>query len=226
MNRTGNWKYRKYIKQLSKKVGIAPKRNWIMQLYWNNQKHFSNVRVFHSFHKNGKKIFQKWMYLREMAINSDPKQWKYFRKCNHRTIFPFEIVLDLDPDDYPKNVTMVEALRQAIYKLKKITDCSGNDFAVYFTGSRGYHIHLYIPKLADYSRRKRERFREVILRQVQHGENLKKSDQSGVAIENISHHKTGNKKRLIAGQETAKLYLEEGLWENIYKKDYKKEMEI
>jgi len=106
--------------------------------------------------------------------------------ANHREPFTCEIFLDKDEGD------MDQWLKDTCDKLDK----EQIRYYAYSTSSRGYHIHVIIPKLNSMSRVQREQYRERFITKY-NAELLKKSDAHTVAIENYAHWKTGNIKTLI-----------------------------
>lgn len=111
----------------------------------------------------------------------------FLANANHRQILPCEIVIDLDENPTPE-------------KLNKICDSLEEKHAhykAYFTGSRGYHIHIIEPKMNQNinDKRKKEAIREWIIKEF--GGDLHKKCEVMVALENTPHWKTGMKKSVV-----------------------------
>ena len=110
----------------------------------------------------------------------------YLDIANHRQIFKDEIVLDMDDD------VRESTLRTNVNRL------NSRDllFKVYFTGSKGYHIHVQDKRLIPLRKLQREYIREMMI--IDFGCDLmKKSEGHGIAIEERPHWNTGNIKTLI-----------------------------
>jgi len=107
------------------------------ELYKINGKQRTNFRIFNNYiKKNGSKGFSKWIYY--LDATKEQKQ-----KATHRTLLKNEIVLDYDPE---KN----ETLNEITTKVKKVCEDLKNKqiaYKCYFTGSRGYHIHIFRYKM-------------------------------------------------------------------------------
>lgn len=111
----------------------------------------------------------------------------FLAHANHRQILPCELVIDLD--DNP-----------TIEKMNAVCNILEEDklhYQAYFTGSKGYHIHLLNAQWLQYDKRYREAIREQIL--IKFGADLHKKSEVMIAIENVPHWKTGNLKTLVRG---------------------------
>lgn len=108
-------------------------------------------------------------------------------KANHRQIYKNEIVLDKDDNSSKEWFESTCNIIQEWYPF---------DYEGYWSGSRGYHIHLIYPKLAFMTREERESFREQLI--ISFGcDAMKKSDNCLIARENMPHWKTGVRKTLL-----------------------------
>lgn len=102
---------------------------------------------------------------------------KFIENANNRTIFPFEVVIDIEePDKYEIN----------LQKIKK----DFKFYSSYKTGSRGYHIHLF------FDRDLKEEEKLCLIKRY-NGDKQKASKRNMIALENCPHWKTGNVKTLI-----------------------------
>ncbi len=123
-------------------------------------------------------------------------EWWRIHKANNRQILQCEIVLDVDPekDETPEQIKA---------KTKIIIDSLNQEqlrFKTYFSGSRGYHIHLMIPELGALDRRVRTKIREQFIKKY-NCDLQKASDNTMIAMEHCAHWKTGNKKVVVENEE-------------------------
>ena len=146
----------------------------------------NNQRDFFVCGTYAPKKFSKWKtYLNSVAIidvlnleNNNWKDLKYFEQINNRSIFPHEIVLDIEEP---------EQLKPIIEKIKEHLV----NFSVFETGSRGYHIHIYFDR--DMSIIEKENVVKLLGTDIQ-----KCSEKNLIALENTEHWKgTGKIKREI-----------------------------
>jgi len=102
---------------------------------------------------------------------------KFIEIVNNRTIFPFEVVIDLeDPSKYERIIRRIKKDLKHYYSYK--------------TGSRGYHIHLFF----DRELTENEKLSIIDLYE---GDRQKKGKRTMIALENCPHWKTGNRKELV-----------------------------
>ena len=104
------------------------------------------------------------------------KGMEFLERANNRQILPCEIVLDMDDDVSEK-------------KLKEICDALdeyGFSYKAYFTGSKGYHIHVYIKELAGYSKQSRYKIRHHLISEFG-CDTQKSSDTVMIALEDVPH---------------------------------------
>lgn len=117
--------------------------------------------------------------------HSEKGLW-FLSKANNRTSFPCEIILDLDKDISEKKLDFIcNTLENYWFRYK-----------AYFSGSKGYHVHVLIPELATYPKWKREKIKEFLISKVD-CDLMKKSESSMIALENCPHWKTGKIKTLL-----------------------------
>ncbi len=117
--------------------------------------------------------------------------YEFLNKVNNRQILPFEIVLDLEEKE------RIDIILESLEKL-------GYGYKAWFTGSRGYHIHLIFPELKDEKKNVREAIKEHFIN-IYDCDIMKKTDGCMIAIETCPHWKTGQPKTL---------YKEFGQWDN------------
>ena len=96
---------------------------------------------------------------------------------NQRQILPFEIVLDLEE---------MWGLDPIIERLMK----ASNPFRVFLTGSRGYHIHIYFDEVGT------EEEKMAFIKEFG-GDTMKAYTKSLIALEFVSHWKSGKRKEMI-----------------------------
>lgn len=104
---------------------------------------------------------------------------------NNRQILPCEVVLDFD-----NNPTLNE-----INKICDELEKRQEKYEAYFTGSKGYHIHIMDNTLLELPKHKRELIKELFIKSL--GADLMKKNDVMIALENAPHWKTGRKKTLI-----------------------------
>lgn len=110
----------------------------------------------------------------------------FLRRANNRTILRPEIVLDLD-----ENPT-----KKALNKICDDLDIYGARYKAYFSGSRGFHVHILVPELVFLPRTSREGLRAFLIRKYG-ADFIKKSERVMIALENVAHYKTGQQKELV-----------------------------
>lgn len=112
-------------------------------------------------------------------------------KANNRGLFPCEIVLDLDLE---KGETK-EQIKERFENVCKILTEKDYKFYGYFSGSKGYHIHMIFYELVQYPHKKKE-FREYFIK-LFGADLMKSSAKSMIALEATPHWKTGIPKQLV-----------------------------
>lgn len=145
---------------------------------------YGDFKVTYSFRdKEGIDHFSKHRSVLE-CMETD---WglKFLAKSNHRQILPNELVLDLD--DKPT----LQKIKVMCDKLDTL-ECI---YRAYFTGSKGYHIHIWDYDLISNQRRKTKRRNAYNI--LFNCDGLKNSENVMIAMENQPHWKTGNQKRVI-----------------------------
>lgn len=154
------------------------KKSWIDFLYYKIARQSCNFRLCNTWIDNDGEIqFSKW---RPYLDAQEDVQFIY--RCNQREQLTCEVILDLDKGDYDELIKRVEA--------------KGLKYWAYQTPSgRARHIHCIFPKLVSFSKNKRERFRELLIKQFG-CDTAFKIDSHMVPIENCPHWKTGEMKLL------------------------------
>ena len=111
---------------------------------------------------------------------------QFLNKVNCRQVLPCEIILDMDD-----NISV-----ERLNKICDGLDAYGFNFKAYSTGSKGYHIHIFEDDLMKYSEQSRHKIRHYLISK----HNCDTHIASGnvlIAIENMSHFKTGKQKTLV-----------------------------
>lgn len=126
-----------------------------------------------------------------MEIWHSGEFWR-LAQANHRTLFNNELVLDVDPIKGEKEGHIYKRFKSILERLND----EGYEYTAYFTGSRGYHIHMFFDELALFSKYKREKTREYILKEY-HCDLMKKGDAMMIAMEFTKHWKSGKPKTTI-----------------------------
>ena len=144
---------------------------------------FGNFKVSYSYKDDqGVHHFSKHRSILECMETE--RGINFLERANHRQLLPIEIVLDLDD-----NPTI-----EQFNKICDFLDMSQDIYYGYFTGSKGYHIHIFSYDLCIERNR-----REIRLALINHfkADSLKISEKVMIAMENQPHWKTGNTKRLL-----------------------------
>jgi len=153
------------------------KKKWLDKLYYDIGNQQWDFRIFGSKKmEDGSVRVGKWRLYSKTCFHLD--EWEDYKIdwINNREILPNEVVLDFD--DAGMDID------------KKIEEIEKDDlnFYVFFTGSRGYHVHIFFKKeLKD---------EEKVLIISRYGAELQKVGKSPIALEFSRHWKTGNPKTL------------------------------
>jgi len=152
-----------------------------LQYYANR---YGDFKVTYSFKKGLDTIWCKHRSVIDCSCTEEGL--RFLAKANHRQILPFEIILDMD--DNPT----LERMNEICTNLKK----NGFKYKAFFTGSKGYHIHIIDNKIATYHRLAREHYRWKLIER--YGcDNMKKSDACLIAMPSFPHWRTGKMKELL-----------------------------
>jgi len=107
--------------------------------------------------------------------------------ANARTLLGNELVLDFDPP--------FDHLETCVAQLKKKWD----KVYVFFSGSKGYHIHIFDKRIERMSYEHREELREYWIKKFG-ADWQKKSERTTIALEYAPHWKTGRLKEIKNGR--------------------------
>lgn len=113
------------------------------------------------------------------------------QKVNNRTSLEGEIIIDLDGEITGKEVD---------YKCDILSNM-GLDYDCFFSGSKGYHIHILFKNIYSNKLDKKERefLRYLFLKKINKADLMKKSESSMIALEFNPHYKTGVVKTWLRG---------------------------
>jgi hypothetical protein len=136
---------------------------------------------------------RKWRTVKECW---ETEEGLYFLSIvNNREPLPIELFIDLDVE--VEGETREETFNQICDFLEENND----KYVGYKSGSKGYHIHLYSYELAILNKYQREKLKEKFLKKLleKESDQLKYSDHTMLALEDVPHWKTGNKKVRVRG---------------------------
>jgi hypothetical protein len=162
------------------------KYKWLSILYYDIGKQQSvDLQTQHSKILEGNKIFFKRKYALDIIGRTD--------EFSHRTILINEIIIDIDPDTRRK-----EKIETIFPNMSKDLKSLGLPHFIYFTGSKGYHIHIYDNKMFFMDKREREQHRlKICSRYLQTFDKAVCVESHMIATEFCAHWKTNNDKKLI-----------------------------
>lgn len=127
-----------------------------------------------------KDIHSKWRKYSEVCFDfEDWKNRKFIEQANHRQILGNEVVLDLEE-------------KESLPKITKTLDEWGYPYYVYETGSRGFHIHLFLKK-------KLNEAQKLSIIEYFGTDKQKCHEKTLIALENTPHWKSGKLKKQVGG---------------------------
>jgi hypothetical protein len=180
------------------------KKEILDDLYYNKGKQQIDFEVCSLYKSKKGDTKSRWKWTSYSAIGFDiEKNKKKFKEINCRTIFPQEIIIDLEE-------------KEAIDFILKKLDKNKFYYECYETGSRGFHIHLWF----DSPIREEEKEKFILIFK---GDVMKKSDRNVIALEECPHFKTGLIKTLFKEKKGTNkyTYLKDFL-ENYLPEEYEK----
>jgi len=161
---------------------MKEKNEVLVNLYYSIGKQATNFRIFHNYVINGEKRFSDWVYFLDAS-------GKDVELATHRTILKNEVVLDFDPEKGQSFDDLTYKVRNVCKDLRR----KGVEYFCYFTGSRGYHVHIFVYDMFSMGREERRAFRVNIIRFF--GAELQKSSEgTAIALEGVPHWKSGKVK--------------------------------
>lgn len=162
-------------------LGEESKRCWLQKI----SNKYGDFKVAKSYkNKKGEVSFSKHKSILDCWTND----LDFMDEVNHRQVLPYEVILDLDDKD-------------AIDKVDNICDDLNEldeEFYCFFTGSKGFHIHIIDRKLRNYPDWVKKVIREELYKLSSINFDVHKSSSKVlIAMENTPHWKTGEKKCLV-----------------------------
>jgi len=169
---------------------LQKKKALLDKLYYTIGRQNYDFLLAGTFEKNGKKGFTKWKKYSECVFPidfdgkcTDWKKEKFFEQINQRQVLPNELVLDIEE----KN--KIAPIVKVLAKSKHI-----EEFHIYDTGSRGYHIHLFFKEKVEEDEKK-------FLINYFEADIQKASEKTLIALEDCPHWKTGILKKEVTVKE-------------------------
>ena len=161
--------------------------NILGYVYYNIGRQCTNFRICTNYiKKDGFKGFSKWVYYLDSTDNNKSE-------ATHRTLLKNEIVLDYDPfnnETLEELKIRVEEVYNDLIKRKIYFNC-------FETGSRGYHIHIFINDMLFLEQIQRNEWRNEFINYYK-AEAQKNTENVPIALENVPHWKSGKiKKRCV-----------------------------
>lgn len=145
---------------------------------------YGDFKVARGYSQGDEKRFTKRQNVSELW-NSD-KGIEFLNKANCRQVLPCEIILDVDD----------EITEERIKLICDDLENYGFNYKAYFTGSKGYHIHIFDDGLVKYSEKSRHKIRLYLISKHKCDPHIA-SGNVLIAIEDMPHFKTGIPKRIV-----------------------------
>lgn len=140
-----------------------------------------------SYTINSEKKFSKHWTVISCQEN---ERYRHLETASHRQIFEEEIVLDFDESSFDNNPEQLRKIFERCLRELKHFDI---EFKAFFTGSKGYHIHITVDALKINNL---DLIKKNIIRKYK-CDALKASNNVLIALEYAPHWKTGQQKRLL-----------------------------
>lgn len=163
---------------------------------------FGDFKTAHSRIANGEPIFTKHL---SVLRCQETGNFVHLEQANNRQISDYEIVLD---HDLLKGESLSE-LKTRFESTKLDLINKGIKFRAFFTGSKGYHIHIPLrpTDISTISAQKLKKIKSKLIANYQ-CDALKASSNVLIALEFAPHWKTGNQKKLIYDNTSEDLFYE------------------
>lgn len=145
---------------------------------------YGDFKVAKGFVRGDKKTFTKRKNVLELWQSDEGM--KFLGVANCRQILNSEIILDIDEDASEKRMN----------DICDELDNYGFFYKAYFTGSKGYHIHIFENSLMKYSHVSRQKIRGYLISKFKCDPHMA-SDNVVIALEDTEHFKTGQAKTLL-----------------------------
>ena len=148
---------------------------------------------------NNTLCWSKRYSVKELHLKGDDKSRWLLDKATDRTPLDCECILDYDLHKIDTDITAYIQVNYIVNKLSKYK------LDMYFSGSKGYHVHVKIPYLFMLTQTEREHERAILISKMG-CDFMKKSDNSMIAIEHNPHPKTNIKKRRVINKWLTKMF--------------------
>lgn len=133
----------------------------------------------------------QWSKHRTVIECNERNQRKWLADAGHRQIFLCEIVIDIDQN---KGESLHDLQQRSLRIIKNLA--LRFQIRAYFSGSKGYHIHIILPELILRSLEYQKQKKKELISECQ-ADMHKASASSLIAMEFAPHWKTGKQKTLI-----------------------------
>lgn len=120
---------------------------------------------------------------------------RFLDSVNNRTGLECEVRLDTDPK---KGETPEQSLEKFNVICDWLDKSKITDYLGFFSGSRGYHVHLFFPKLISKSKERQDELKKYIIKKFG-AELLKVSKNTMLTLEFAENNKTSNLKTVLRG---------------------------
>lgn len=139
---------------------------------------------------DGEITWSKHRYVLDCWQNAE---W-FLELANNREILQHEIVLDID-----KSPTLARFNQVCNTVEHYINSSVGQQayYRAYFSGSTGYHIHIFCPALYEKELADRKLLRLTLIREFPDCDVQKRSESVMIALEGVPHYKTGDMKKML-----------------------------
>lgn len=134
---------------------------------------------------------EDWQYVK----GTTDKKREFINKVTHRSILDIELLFDID-DLNVLGIKVYDTIKEKAMYIYFYLKKKGLNPVMYFTGSKSYHISVIIPKLRQWSKYRRTKYKEEKLIMLG-GDTMKKSDRCLISLENCIHYKSGVIKELV-----------------------------
>lgn len=150
---------------------------------------YGNFRITQTYlDKQGSKCFGKWQDILSLSFED---KYNVLECSDNRQILSCEVIIDLD-------------FNPSLLGLGRVCDTLDRyeqSFVAYYSGGKGYHVHVYNPELAVLSRFDREMVRAWWIKLLK-GDLMKKSDACMIAMEGCKHWRSGKCKVIVRRSQT------------------------
>lgn len=169
------------------------KKSWLDFLFYKLGFQHYDFRIAKLYIKDGVAKSSKWISYKDFCFPIDVGEEKVLAGYNNREILPNELVIDLEDKKYYEEVI------KDLIKIRK------NDRRICFyvcdTGSRGYHIHIFVGK-----KEIKQETKDYLIKEWC-GDTQKAFSGSSIALEFAEHYKSNKINKIIFATEEFKKWL-------------------